>query len=145
MAQNNEVALNTDNSQLGNNPGNVINLINNPDVNISNQQANIQVNNVNYINDNNPIQVQQQGAIQINNNRNSVKTTSISSGSNSNKTKTYTTYSSPAKKHTLKLDLKLGKVHFMRKFFNESAVFKAKTYKKIFSSKKKRIKKCFKF
>lgn len=48
-------------------------------------------------------------------------------------------------KHSLKLDLNLGKVHIARKFFHEFPLFKAKTYKKLFHSKKRSVKKCFKF
>ncbi len=146
-AQNMLNAINTDNNQLGNNPGNVGNVIDNrnPQVNINNQLASNQLANNDYINIRNNTQTQQQNITQISNNRNSINTLSIASSKSAYKTKTYTTYGSPAKKHTLKLNFKIGKVHFMRKYFNESAIFKAKTYNKIFTSKKKSIKKCFTF
>jgi uncharacterized protein YxeA len=146
-AQNNENAVNTDNSQLGNNPGTAANAIDLADNNINysdqlsnNPPVNLSVNNVG-----NQQQYQQQATVQNNNNRVKQTNVAVFSGSGSRRTNSYTTYGSSAKKHFIKIDIKLGKVHIMRRFFNESAVFKAKTYTKIFKSKKRSIRKCFVF
>ena len=73
----------------------------------------------------------------------------INIGTINNSPKTYTTYYSSAgvraKHHFLKNKFNLQKVHILRKFRNECPVFKVKTYKKLFSSKKHIIKHCSHF
>ena len=71
--------------------------------------------------------------------------TSVNTGTSHHSEKTYTTYGSSPKQHFMKIDLNLHKVHILRKFRHECPLFKAKTYHKIFSSKKHSSKHCFKF
>lgn len=78
------------------------------------------------------------------NNSNNVNT-SVNTGTTHHSDKTYSTYSSSPKQHFIKTGLKLNNVHILRRFRHECPLFKAKTYHKIFSSKKHSIKRCFKF
>ncbi|MFH0864894.1 MAG: hypothetical protein V1904_01775 [Bacteroidota bacterium] len=78
------------------------------------------------------------------NNSNDINT-SVNTGTSNHSKKTYTTYSSSPKRHFMKIDLNLRKVHILRKFRHECPMFKAKTYHKIFSSKKRNITHCFNF
>jgi len=146
QAQNIENTVNTDNFQLGNNPKNNINTIelaqNNINKNIqlsNNPPANNDLNEGNY-----QQQAIQQQSFSIQKNKSGQSGVATFSGAGSRRTNTYTTYGSSGSKH-FKFEIKLNKIHIMRRFFNESAIFKAKTYSKIFKSKKHNIRKCFVF
>ncbi len=70
---------------------------------------------------------------------------SVNTGTSNHSKKIYTTYSYSPKQHFMKISINFHKVHMFRKFRNECPLFKAKTYNKLFSSKKHNIKHCFKF
>jgi hypothetical protein len=62
-----------------------------------------------------------------------------------NRTISSSTFSSPSKSHSMKLKLHLNKIHIARRFFHNFPLFQSKTYKHIFTSKKRSIKHCFRF
>ena len=151
FAQNNESIVNTNISQLMNNPKNNISTMElaQNNTNYSNQLSNNPPANTNANEGNYPQQAIQQQAKQqqqfsVQSNRFGHGNVATISGAGSRRVNTYTTYGSSGNKH-FKIEFKLHKIHVMRRFFNESAIFKAKTYSGIFQSKKRSIRKCFVF
>ncbi|OQA00964.1 MAG: hypothetical protein BWY70_00547 [Bacteroidetes bacterium ADurb.Bin408] len=84
---------------------------------------------------------QKQLVVQANNNP---PEQNIAIGSN----RSYTPYALSgysSKHHFRKAKINLHKIHILRKFRNECPLFKTGTYKKLFTSKKRRITRCFNF
>lgn len=140
----NTFSQNNDNSNKGiqiNPPDNIINN------DIPNQQ--VALNNMPQV----AVQQQAQDINYIQQKQSNLETLEVDPilniGVKNNVQKSYSTYYSSAgvraKKHFFKNKFNLQKIHFLRKFRNECPVFKAKTYKKLFTSRKHIIKHCSHF
>lgn len=91
-----------------------------------------------------PQVLQQKQAVQINTEEQSKNQFVVFNNSN----KVYSSYAyagTSSKKHYHKKLINTHKIHILRKFRNECPLLKRNTYKKMFTSKKKKITRCFHF